>query len=74
MTEAVGLATSLSTFLPNFKSREFPNARFLETKKNAAVRTAAFSFHRSESNYFDTDFLNTRSIFSLVASQQAWLA
>lgn len=26
------------------------------------------------SNYFDTDFLKARSIFSLVASQQAWLA
>jgi hypothetical protein len=24
--------------------------------------------------YFDTDFLNMRSIFSFVASQQAWLA
>ena len=27
-----------------------------------------------ESNYFDCDFLNMRSIFSFVASQQAWLA
>ena len=25
-------------------------------------------------NYFDCDFLNMRSIFSFVASQQAWLA
>jgi hypothetical protein len=27
-----------------------------------------------ESNYFDCDFLNMRSIFSLLASQHAWLA
>lgn len=25
-------------------------------------------------DYFETDFLNMRSIFSFVASQQAWLA
>jgi hypothetical protein len=32
-------------------------------------------FHSNDRiDYFDTAFLNARSIFSLVASQQAWLA
>ena len=32
-------------------------------------------FHSPDRNdYFDTAFLKARSIFSLVASQQAWLA
>ena len=36
-------------------------------KKNAAVLPAAFELGKC-SIYFDTDFLNMRSIFSLIAS------
>lgn len=44
-------------------------------KENAAeVRGVSYRSEKFASNYFDTDFLNMRSIFSLVASQQAWLA
>ena len=57
--------------------------------KNAAALAAAPGFRRYKKtprhcrgvfrstdriDYFDTAFLNARSIFSLVASQQAWLA
>jgi hypothetical protein len=48
-------------------------------KKNAAIY-AAFSFpalapeKSGEVTYFDTDFLNMRSIFSLVASTPDWAA
>src|SRR5688500_1078779 len=40
----------------------------------AEVRGVVYSTRSCVSNYFDTDFLNMRSIFSFVASQQAWLA
>ena len=43
-------------------------------KKSAADCSAALLVRQVESNYFETDFLNIRSIFSFVASQQAWLA
>jgi hypothetical protein len=43
-------------------------------KKNAAAVAAAFFIQANRIDYFDTAFLNARSIFSLVASQQAWLA
>jgi hypothetical protein len=44
-------------------------------KNSAANFFAAPSFVESaSSSYFDTDFLNIRSIFSFVASQHAWLA
>jgi hypothetical protein len=37
-------------------------------KKNAAVLSAALKLSVKCSIYFDTDFLNMRSIFSLIAS------
>lgn len=43
-------------------------------KTNAAVGRGVVSIKSAESNYFETDFLNMRSIFSFVASQHAWLA
>jgi len=36
--------------------------------QNAAVLPAALHFHQMLEIYFDTDFLNMRSIFSLIAS------
>jgi hypothetical protein len=36
--------------------------------ENAAVLPAAFASHQMLEIYFDTDFLNMRSIFSLIAS------
>lgn len=48
--------------------------RRVQKKKNAADCSAASGSIELEPNYFDCDFLNMRSIFSLVASQQAWLA
>ncbi len=46
----------------------------LRSKKNAAAWAAAFLVSTYRVDYFDTAFLKARSIFSLVASQQAWLA
>lgn len=46
----------------------------MDAPKKTPRKAAAFSYKKYVSNYFDTDFLNMRSIFSLVASQQAWLA
>jgi hypothetical protein len=46
----------------------------LTTQKKRRGSAAAFFIQATGSNYFDTAFLNARSIFSLVASQQAWLA
>jgi hypothetical protein len=44
----------------------------LEPKKTPRHFAAAFFANRID--YFDTAFLKARSIFSLVASQQDWLA
>ena len=45
------------------------------TKKTPRISPRRLRIERmSESNYFDCDFLNMRSIFSLLASQHAWLA
>ena len=53
------------------RERTFAGSR----NENAAeVRGVVISFKKIGSTYFDTDFLNMRSIFSFVASQQAWLA
>ena len=41
---------------------------------NAAEGRGVVSINNVDSIYFETDFLNMRSIFSFVASQQAWLA
>ena len=50
----------------------------LLTKGNMKKNAAAFGrgvFHSANRiDYFDTAFLKARSIFSLVASQQDWLA
>lgn len=45
-------------------------------KKRRGLLRGAFdlAISKLKSNYFDCDFLNMRSIFSFVASQQAWLA
>ena len=48
-------------------------AEFIVQKKRRGS-AAAFSHSMKRVDYFDTAFLNARSIFSLVASQQAWLA
>ena len=53
------------------RDRHASKAKNIAAKKNAAIYAAFFAEMRT--NYFDTDFLNMRSIFSLVASQQAWL-
>ena len=46
---------------------------FVDTKKRRGIGRGVF--HSNDRiDYFDTAFLNARSIFSLVASQQAWLA
>jgi hypothetical protein len=58
MAEAVG-----SAFPPANRS----------PKKNAAAEPRRFHLEERV-DYFDTAFLKARSIFSLVASQQAWLA
>ena len=42
-------------------------------KKNAAASRGVF-LSTKRFDYFDTAFLKARSIFSLVASQQDWLA
>ena len=41
-------------------------------KRRGASRGVFYSTYRND--YFDTAFLKARSIFSLVASQQDWLA
>ena len=48
----------------------------LKRKKRRGLLRGAFRIVELElePNYFDCDFLNMRSIFSFVASQQAWLA
>ena len=76
------------TFTEVGRTRTSPPATSRTRRSPARVRTpdwlnlaADFSAASSdlndleaESNYFDCDFLNMRSIFSFVASQQAWLA
>ena len=48
-------------------------AEFTTPKKTPRqCRGVLYSSNRID--YFDTAFLNARSIFSFVASQQAWLA
>lgn len=44
------------------------------TIKNAAASRGVLKINEDQPNYFACDFLNMRSIFSFVASQQAWLA
>jgi hypothetical protein len=51
---------------------EAVGSAFLNSKKNAAAVPRRFLANRID--YFDTAFLKARSIFSLVASQQDWLA
>jgi hypothetical protein len=58
MAEAVGSASSIQCGRP---------------KKNAAASRGVF-YSTYRNDYFDTAFLKARSIFSLVASQQDWLA
>jgi hypothetical protein len=43
-------------------------------KKAPRSDRGVFCFPTKRDDYFDTAFLKARSIFSLVASQQAWLA
>ena len=45
-----------------------------EHKKNAAAFGRGVFHSANRIDYFDTAFLKARSIFSLVASQQDWLA
>jgi hypothetical protein len=63
--------------MPRFRgdtTKEMPRFRGNTSKENAAFPRHFHYRRRRASNYFETDFLNMRSIFSLVASQQAWLA
>ncbi len=74
MAEAVGSALRLIS-RRRTPSRYRACAAFQPPKTTTPRMAAALSIRsRAESNYFDTDFLNMRSIFSFVASQQAWLA
>jgi hypothetical protein len=45
-----------------------------DVRKKTPRHAAAFLVSSNRIDYFDTAFLKARSIFSLVASQQAWLA
>lgn len=83
MAEAVGSARHLSGRAWTFDACRFLCARGMprgtprEAQNDNAAASRGVAFPRnedSESNYFETDFLNMRSIFSFVASQQAWLA
>jgi hypothetical protein len=47
--------------------------RFSHSQKKRRSKRGVFCF-KSRSNYFETDFLNMRSIFSLVASDEACAA
>jgi hypothetical protein len=70
MAEAVG-----SAFLEGCE--RLAASSWPETDPEKKTPRNARRFHIDQKflpNYFDTDFLNARSIFSLVASQQAWLA
>ena len=76
MAEAVGSA-SFTAGWPGGQCNEVTFASLITTsptKENAAFPRRSHIAREAGSNYFDTDFLNMRSIFSLVASQQAWLA
>jgi hypothetical protein len=53
---------------------EVVGSAFLTAQNESAAFPRRFQSNHLLANYFDTDFLNMRSIFSLVASQQAWLA
>jgi hypothetical protein len=65
MAEAVGSAYSTLTLddLPVDKSIS-QVIRIIDSKNDNAADTAALSRSTVESNYFETDFLNMRSIFS----------
>jgi hypothetical protein len=49
------------------------SARLTGEKKRRGFHRGVFR-STERADYFDTAFLKARSIFSLVASQQAWLA
>ncbi len=50
------------------------SSKTARTRKKSAATIAALSWIKPRVDYFDIDFLNMRSIFSLVASQHDWLA
>lgn len=58
----------------HFIPRQVRNVRQMAEKKTPRNARRFHIDRKFLPNYFDTDFLNARSIFSLVASQQAWLA
>jgi hypothetical protein len=70
---AVALAAAPG-FVDTKTPRHWPRRpAFVDTKKRRGIGRGVF--HSNDRiDYFDTAFLNARSIFSLVASQQAWLA
>jgi hypothetical protein len=68
MTEAAGSALAVRSFPAHTLSAQIPGI-----KKRRGLLRGVLHLELA-SNYFDCDFLNMRSIFSFVASQQAWLA
>jgi hypothetical protein len=52
---------------------EAVGSAWIETKKRRGFHRGVF-YSTNRIDYFDTAFLKARSIFSLVASQQDWLA